>query len=358
MKDFFLAEAPSRRGHEIRSQFLATYKQFRDRNSGNGKYLCVTLCDRTGQIDGRIWDNAESWAEKFEPYDFVEVRGLVDEFKGKLQLNVSKVERLDPEKVDLGDFQRHTGRDIEAMWSELRERVEGFSDADLRRLVLAFLDDPEIARGYRLAPAAKLMHHAWIGGLLEHVVDLLKFCDLAAGHFPFIHRDLLMTGAILHDIGKIYELSWRRGIEYTLEGRLIGHISIGTRLLNEKANALPDFPERVRTLVEHMILSHHGSYEFGSPKLPMLPEAVLLHYLDDVEAKMLAIREACQPENAPPPVVVDRVRALDRALVNTRAFLAEGTGRKEADPVDVAQGEQTERKEAAMLNFDPQKQSS
>jgi 3'-5' exoribonuclease len=169
------------------------------------------------------------------------------------------------------------------------------------------------------------MHHAWIGGLLEHVVDLLAFCDAAADHFPLIYRDLLRTGAILHDIGKVYELSWERGFEYTLEGQLIGHISIATRLLDEKVRSLPAFPKAVHTLVEHMILSHHGSLEFGSPKLPMLPEAVLLHFLDDAEAKMLAIREACQPqqEGLPAPVYIDRVRALERPLVNTRQFLAE-----------------------------------
>jgi 3'-5' exoribonuclease len=215
------------------------------------------------------------------------------------------------------------------LWNRLREFVNSFTDADLKRLVFAFLDDPEIAGQYRAAPAAKFMHHAWIGGLLEHVVDLLEFCDLAAGHFPMIYRDLLLTGAILHDIGKIYELSWERGFEYTLEGQLIGHISIATRLLDEKVRTLPEFPKQVHTLVEHMILSHHGSLEFGSPKLPMLPEAVLLHYLDDAEAKMLAMREACQPEGLPAPVYIDRVRALERPLVNTRQYLAEAREKAE-----------------------------
>lgn len=325
MKDFFLADAAKHRGRNIRSHFLVAQKQLRDRNDGSAKYLSLTLCDRTGRLDGRLWDNAEMWAAKFEQNDFVDVRACVDEFNGKLQLKVLEITRLDPTQIDLGDFQRKTARDIEALWAELRGSVNSFTDPNLKRLVFAFLDDPEIARRFRAAPAAKFMHHAWIGGLLEHVVDLIGFCDLAASHFRLIYRDLLLTGAILHDIGKIYELSWERGFEYTLEGQLIGHISIATRLLDEKVKSLPGFPSQLHTLVEHIILSHHGSLEFGSPKLPMIPEAVLLHYLDDAEAKMLAIQEACQPpsEGASPPVYIDRVRALERPLVNTRAFLSQ-----------------------------------
>ena len=325
MKDFFLADAARHRGRNVRSHFLVAQKQLRDRNDGKGKYLSLTLCDRSGRMDGRVWDNAEQWAAKFEQNDFVGVQAWVDEFNGKLQLRVTEIVRLEAAEIDLGDFQRRSERDLDVLWGQLRDAVNRFTDADLQRLVLAFLDDPEIARRYRAAPAAKFMHHAWIGGLLEHVVDLLEFCDLAADHFPMIHRDLLRTGAILHDVGKIYELSWERGFEYTLEGQLIGHISIATRLLEEKINLLPGFPKALRTLVEHMILSHHGALEFGSPKLPMIPEAVLLHYLDDAEAKMLAMREACQPpmEGLAAPVYIDRVRALERPLVNTRQYLAE-----------------------------------
>jgi len=331
MKEFFITDAAAHRGLNVRSHFLIAAKQLRDRNDGNGKYLSIALCDRTGRLDGRVWDNAEMWAAKFELNDFVEVKACVDEFNGKLQLRVLEITRLLPEQIDLGDFQRKTTRDIGALWSHLRATVASFSDENLRRLVLAFLDDPEIARRYQVAPAAKFMHHAWIGGLLEHVVDLLSFCELAAGHFPIIHRDLLLTGAILHDIGKIYELSWERGFEYTLEGQLIGHISIATRLLDEKVKGLPNFPKTTHTLVEHIILSHHGSLEFGSPKLPMIPEAVLLHYLDDVEAKMLAIQEACQPQQtgAPPPVYIDRVRALERPLVNTRQYMQQAEAKGE-----------------------------
>jgi 3'-5' exoribonuclease len=329
MKEFFLADAAKNRGKNLRSHFLVAQKQLRDRNDGNGKYLSLTLTDRTGRLDGRVWDNAEAWSAKFDNGDFVEVRACVDEFNGKLQLRVLEIARVASEQIDLADFQKKSVRDIDAMWAQLRGYTDSFTDANLQRLVRAFLDDPEIARRYKAAPAAKYMHHAWVGGLLEHVVDLLAFCDLAAGHFPMVHRDLLLTGAILHDIGKIYELSWERGLEYTLEGQMIGHISIAVRMLNEKVRTLPDFPKPMLTLVEHMILSHHGALEFGSPKLPMIPEAVLLHYLDDAEAKMLAMREACQPEGQTAPVFVDKVRALERPLLNTRAFLAQDIAGKD-----------------------------
>jgi 3'-5' exoribonuclease len=329
MKNFFLADASKHRGRNVSSHFLVAQKQLRDRNDGNGKYLSLTLCDRTGRLDGRVWDNAEAWAAKFEQNDFVDVRACVDEFNGKLQLRVFEIVRLELDQIELGDFQRKSARDLEVLWKQLREIVNSFTDADLKRLVFAFLDDPEIALRYKAAPAAKFMHHAWIGGLLEHVVDLLQFCELAAGHFPLIYRDLLLTGAVLHDVGKIYELSWERGFEYTLEGQMIGHISIATRLLNEKVQSIPDFPKHLHTLVEHMILSHHGSLEFGSPKLPIIPEAVLLHYLDDAEAKMLAMREACQPEDAAAPVYIDRVRALERPLLNTREYMARAEAKKD-----------------------------
>lgn len=323
MKDFFAADAVQRQGQEIQSCFAVLGKQMRDRKDG-GNYLALVLGDRTGRMDARIWDNCEALSREFEKDDVVSVRGFIETFAGKQQLRVVKIATAPAGSYDLSDLLRATTKNIDAMWMELRAFAASFTDADLQRLVYAFLDDPEIAQRYKAAPAAKMMHHAWIGGLLEHVVDLCKFCDLAANHFPFIHRDLLLTGAMLHDIGKIYELGWKTSFEYTLEGQLVGHISIGTRLLHEKLATLPEFPERLRILVEHVILSHHGEYEFGSPKLPMIPEAVLLHYLDDAEAKMQAIQEACSPQQngGVVPEFLDRVRALDRSLVNTRQYLA------------------------------------
>lgn len=332
MKDFFVSDAPGFEGRSITSQFVAVDKQMRDRNDGKGSYLCVTLVDRSGRMDGRAWDNAAAIDAKFQNGDFVEVTGSVERYREKFQLKVTAIKRIAPESVDRADFQRTTTRDVEAMWAQLRGFVASFTDEDLKTLVFAFLDDPELAPRIKSAPAAKYMHHAWIGGLLEHVVDLLVFCDLAAQHFPLIHRDLLLTGAILHDIGKVYELKWDQTFDYTRQGQLVGHISIATRMLDLKLRGIPGFPKRLHMLVEHMILSHHGSYDFGSPKLPMIPEAVLLHYLDNIEAKMVALREVCQPGNNAAPEWIDRVPVLNGPLLNTRVYLADDA--KKMEPPD------------------------
>jgi 3'-5' exoribonuclease len=212
------------------------------------------------------------------------------------------------------------------MDAELRGIVAGFANADLKRLVLAFLDDPAIGPAFRVAPAAARLHHAWISGLLEHVLTLVKVCLSVAPFYPEVNRDLLVTGAILHDIGKVRELSWKTNFTYTLEGQMIGHISIAQGMLREKVRDLAPFPETLRVLVEHMILSHHGKYEFGSPKLPMTPEAMLLSALDDLEAKFAAMRrEFAGAESAGRKAdeTTDWVRSMDRNLFNTQRWLGE-----------------------------------
>ena len=194
----------------------------------------------------------------------------------------------------------------------------------MKRLVFAFLDDPAIAEAYKTAPAAKMLHHAWLGGLLEHVVTLVRVCRATVVFYPEVDGDLLVTGAVLHDIGKVRELSWKNSFSYTLEGQMIGHISIAQGMLLEKVKGLEPFPERLRVLVEHMILSHHGKYEFGSPKLPMTPEAILLNVLDDLEAKMQAMRNEFARSEANgrgPGEMTEWVRSLERPVLDSKAFL-------------------------------------
>ena len=202
--------------------------------------------------------------------------------------------------------------------------MAGFRDADLQRLVLAFLDDEEIGPAFRLAPAAKMLHHAWISGLLEHVLALVKVLKAVAPFYPEVNEDLLLTGAILHDIGKVKELCWKTSFHYTLEGQMIGHISIAQGMLREKVLSLQPFPEKLRMLVEHMILSHHGKYEFGSPKLPMTPEAMLLSAMDDLEAKFSALRRefsAAEAAGKKTEETTDWVRSMDRPLFNSKRWL-------------------------------------
>jgi 3'-5' exoribonuclease len=257
---------------------------------------------------------------------YVKVQGQVSKYQGKWQITLTKMRLAAESEVDAADFVPTTQFDIGEMWAELRGTVGEFKNAELRRLVFAFLDDEEIGAAYRAAPAAKVLHHAWIGGLLEHVVALVRVCRATAPFYPEVDRDLLVTGAILHDIGKTRELYWGTTFGYTLEGQMIGHISIAQGMLREKVAGLKGFPDKLRVLVEHMILSHHGRYEFGSPKLPMTPEAVLLSALDDVEAKMQAMRNEFGRDRAAGKSgaeMTEWVRSMERPLLNSRAFLDE-----------------------------------
>jgi 3'-5' exoribonuclease len=268
-----------------------------------------------------MWETAE--AGDFVAGDVVKVRAQVCRYKEFLQLNIERIRKALPDEFNLSDYVPRTERNIDKLWAELNGCVESFTDLHLKALLRSFLDDADIAAAFREAPAAKSMHHAWIGGLLEHVVSLLGIADLAAKHYQ-VHRDLLLTGAILHDIGKLRELRWGTSFDYSIEGQLLGHITIGVALIDRKIAALPDFPPALRVLVEHLVLSHHGKYEFGSPKLPMIPEAVLLHYLDDMDAKMQTLNtEFARNVSAGREAgeVTEWVRSLERPLLNTTPFL-------------------------------------
>ncbi len=321
MKDLWVADLASRENREITGYFAAVAKQVRSGRDG-GRYFALTLCDRTGQIDGRMWEIAE--AGEFEAGDVVKVRGQVCRYNEKLQIKVDKIRQAQPNEYELGDFVPQTERDIDEMWAELEGWVASFRDPDLKALLEAFLQDADVARALRQAPAAKGMHHAWIGGLLEHVLSLMGLCDSAAQHYPGVNRDLLLAGVVLHDIGKLRELAWGTSFEYTLEGQMLGHITIGIRMIEEKIAAIPNFPAAKRLLVEHLVLSHHGKYEFGSPKLPMTPEAIMLHYLDDLDAKMQTVRSEFARNEAngrPSAEMTDWVRSMERPLLNTAAYL-------------------------------------
>jgi 3'-5' exoribonuclease len=323
MKETYVADLGKFENQTLVGFFAVTSKQLRSRKDG-GQYLALTLGDRTAQIECRMWDNVADAVDGFEQGDVVKVRGEVCRYNGKLQMNLEKVRRAAADEFELADYVPHTQKDVQELWSALVRCVDSFTDPWLQKLVRSFLEDPVFAAAFREAPAAKGLHHAWLGGLLEHVVSLLGLCELAAQHYPEIHRDLLFTGAILHDIGKLEELSWGTSFGYTLQGQLVGHITIGIRMIEKKLAALPDFPANLRLLVEHMVLSHHGQLEYGSPKLPMIPEAVLFHYLDDLDAKMNTMRaefERHQAEGGRPGEMTQWVRSLDRPLLNTAAFL-------------------------------------
>jgi 3'-5' exoribonuclease len=326
MKDFYVVDAAKFDGAAVTTFFAVSSMSVREKKTGAGQYLALTLSDKTGTIEARMWDEIASAVATCSEGCYVKVQGQVSKYQGKWQITLSKMRLAAESEVDAADFVPTTKFDINQMWAELREYVDEFKNAELRRLVLAFLDDEEIGAAYRAAPAAKVLHHAWIGGLLEHVVTLVRVCRATAPFYPEVDADLLVTGAVLHDIGKTRELYWGTTFGYTLEGQMIGHISIAQGMLREKVAGLPGFPDKLRVLVEHMILSHHGRYEFGSPKLPMTPEAVLLSALDDVEAKMQAMRNEFGRDAAAGKSgaeMTEWVRSMERPLLNSRAYMDE-----------------------------------
>jgi 3'-5' exoribonuclease len=324
MKEFYIADALRYENQVITSSFVVISKQAKPKKSGD-LYLALTLGDRTGHIDAKMWDNVVDHINIFEQDDFVKVRGLVNKFNGRFQLTVHKLRSLQETEIEFDDYLPRTTKDIPSLWRSLGEYVAGFTDPHLKALLQAFMSDPQIEHAYKNAPAAKTLHHAFIGGLLDHVLSLFQLCDLACRNYPeMINRDLLLTGAFLHDIGKIHELTFARSFAYTTRGQLLGHMIIELEMLQQKIVQVPGFPEEYKTLIEHLIISHHGKYEFGSPKMPMFPEALMLHYLDDLDSKMESMRTQFLRE--PDSEWTSYNPSLERPLLNSKKFLEKVRG--------------------------------
>jgi len=329
MKDIYVSDLMGfDEGKLFDGFFLVLAKQQRTTKQ-NRAYLNLTLGDKSGQIEARVWELGDPRiAKDFDRGDIVKVRGSVSRYEERTQLKVDQLRKAQTGEADKLDMLPATTRDVGELWRQLEATVTSIENPDLKRLLDALLGDAALAQAYREAPAARQLHHAWLGGLLEHVVSLLGLADRVAAHYPLLDRDLLMTGVILHDIGKIRELEWETGFDYTVEGVLLGHIQMGVDLVEKTIAGLPDFPPRLRTLVQHMILSHHGKLEFGSPKLPMIPEALVLNFVDDLDAKMQAMAsefEKSTREGRAPDELTGKVWSLDqRQLLNTKAWLEGG----------------------------------
>ncbi len=302
--------------------FLVQTKEVRQKRTGE-PYLSLVLADRTGEIDSKMWDNVGEVVDAFERDDFIKVKGLMQLYNNRPQFTIHKLRRVADHEVDFADFFPASLQDPEAMWQELRGIVAGLDNEHIRRLLDAFLDDPEIAARYKVAPAAKTIHHAFRGGLLEHVLSLARLAGLTAGHYVSVDLNLLIAGVVLHDIGKIHELSYDRATGYSTEGQLLGHIAIAIRMLADKLRAFPGFPVELRNLIEHMVLSHHGQLEFGSPKLPAFPEALLLHYLDDMDSKMECMRALIDKDPQAEGYFTGWSSALTRVALRKARYLDE-----------------------------------
>lgn len=358
MKEFFLSDCGQHENKVITSSFVVIGKQVKPKKTGE-PYLALTLGDRTGQIEAKMWDNVEDAIDVFEQEDVVKVKGLLNKYKNRFQITIHKLRKLQESEIDFADYLPKTNKDIGELWRTLAGFVASFQNPHLKALVEAFMADAEMAEAYRNAPAAKSLHHAYIGGLLDHVVSLFRSCDLLCRNYPQINRDLVLTGAFLHDIGKIHELTYNRTFSYTTRGQLLGHMIIELEMLQAKLAQFPDFPPELKTLVEHLIISHHGEYEFGSPKLPMFAEALMLHYLDDLDSKLESMRAHFERESGVEGSWTGYNPSLGRPLLNSAKFLDRKPAAVAAAAASAAEtGDGSTRKHATLSGLELEKAKS
>jgi 3'-5' exoribonuclease len=297
MKTSFVTDLNSEQN--ITTFFLVHEKEIRNTREGK-QYLRLELGDRSGTIEARMWDQFETAVKDIGRDDFVKVQARVEIYRNKPQLALQNLRLAKPEEIDLADFLLHTKEDVGKLYAQLLEYAASIGNPWLKKLVTGIISDPAIATRYKRAPAAKVMHHAYLGGLLEHVISLCGMAKQAAAHYPELDVDLLLTAAILHDVGKLDELCYERAIGYTVEGQLLGHIVMELESVSRAMDAIEGFPANLKTVVQHILISHHGQYDFGSPKLPMIREALVFHYLDDLDSKLAAARAALALDSGEP----------------------------------------------------------
>jgi len=299
------------KGSRMQKQFVADLKDRDTINSAfmvkdktiamakNGKpYMNLKLMDKSGEVDGKLWDNVDELDKQFQKGDFVKIRGTASLYMGKMQVVAKEMKKLNEEDVDLADFVPVSPIPLADMKAELQRVIASLTNPYLKSLMNSFMADSDFMACYCKAPAAKGMHHVYLGGLLEHSLSVARLVDAIVPLYPDLNRDLLVSGALLHDVGKVAELSFERAFDYTDEGRLIGHISIGVEILTERIATVPGFPRELAMLLKHLLLSHHGQYEYGSPKRPKTVEATILHYLDDMDSKINGIRSHIAKDTA------------------------------------------------------------
>lgn len=287
-----------RDGDRVLAIYLCKSKTVAVTKTGK-EYENVILQDKTGQLDAKIWDPGAAGICDFEPLDYVEVTGIVTSFNGMLQLKIERARKVGEGEYDPADYLPTTKKDIEVMYKELTALINSVKNPYFNKLLKGFLvDDEEMVKRFKTASAAKAMHHGFIGGLLEHSLSVAKLCEYLAGAYPILNRDLLITAAILHDIGKLKEISGFPTNDYTDEGNLLGHIVMGSEMIGKRAAAIDGFPAKLENELKHCILAHHGKLEFGSPKKPALIEALALSYADDLDAKIETFTESLESKES------------------------------------------------------------
>ena len=295
-KEIYLKDI--KQGDKIASTFLAAEKNMAFSLKG-APYLNVRLKDKTGELDGKVWDNATEFDRQFKKGDIIYIEGRAAIYKNSIQISIVNIKKYLGDDIEPADYLPVAKGDVAAMFSEMLTYIEKIQTKPLQALLKAFFNDQKTAELFQRAPAAKGFHHIYLGGLLEHTLSVVRLLDKVADHYPNLDRDLLLAGGMLHDIGKIYEFNYESLIEYSDEGRLIGHIVMGVEMMNKKIDAIPDFPAPLALKMRHIILSHHGEFEFGSPKRPKTLEALVVHFMDDLDAKLNGFQSFINDSNNP-----------------------------------------------------------
>jgi 3'-5' exoribonuclease len=284
-------------GQEVEGIYLVVEATLRAAKNGS-KYVQASFCDKSGSIAVRQWDANDKDFGCYKVSGFIKIRGRVETYKNAMQMIVFSVQDCEGEAINAGDFLPISTRPLEEMDRELESVLQSITDPDYKRLLNSIFGDADIRARYVKGPAAAAVHHAWVGGLIEHVLSACKTAQAIAEQRPYLNRDLLMAGVLLHDIGKIEELDSGPGFGYTDTGRLCGHIVLGSLLVERHLIKMPDFPRKKRDLIIHMILSHHGELEYGSPVTPVTAEAVALHHLECLDAKVQGIQTLIERDRA------------------------------------------------------------
>ncbi len=280
-----------REGERINEIYLCKNKQTSLTKAGK-PFVSLTLQDKTGTLDAKIWDPGSLGIDDFEKLDYINVVGDITTFQGALQLNVKRVRKTQPTEYNPKEYLPVSKYDTDKMYENLMQIIRKIENPYLKQLSDHFFSDPQFAANFKFHSAAKTMHHGFVGGLLQHTLGVANLCESFAAQYSILNRDLLVTAAIFHDVGKLKEISPFPANDYTDEGQLLGHIIIGAQMLSEQIAAIPNFPKKLADELIHCILAHHGELEYGSPKKPALAEAVALSFADNVDAKMEAMEEA------------------------------------------------------------------
>ena len=303
-------------GNEVEENFAVRSSDVRQ-GRGGGSYLAATIGDRSGEVTALVWQNVDRLREVFEPGNVVAVIGQVQRYNQQLQVVVRKAERVADEQVNHEDFVRSSAVDPELLWKQLHALIEGVADENVRQLLFRIFSDPEVEPRFKVAPAARSMHHAFRSGLLEHTVSVTTAAKMLAPHYG-ADQDLVVAGALLHDLGKVWELELGPSIEYTDDGRLLGHLPMEVLFVERKIGELEKFPAETRRLLLHILLAHHGEFEYGSPRRPKTPEALLVHMVDNLDSKMAGMWEAITADGSEDEAWTPYSRILGRFIYRRR----------------------------------------